>query len=78
MGCNCTFYVGTLHYNFIHYEFWPYLIFLLGQPDGEYQLLHSDIFPSFQVGYFSGDSRSWESREKADSVWRLFILILLR
>ena len=25
-----------------------------------------------------GDSRSWESPEKADNVWRLFIQILLR
>ena len=25
-----------------------------------------------------GDSRSWESSEKADNVWRLFIQILLR
>ena len=25
-----------------------------------------------------GDSRSWESPEKVDNVWRLFIQILLR
>ena len=25
-----------------------------------------------------GDSRSWESPEKADNIWRLFIQILLR
>ena len=29
-------------------------------------------------GCFSGDSRFWESPEKADNVWRLFIQILLR
>ena len=27
---------------------------------------------------YPGDSRSWESPEKADNVWRLFIQILLR
>ena len=25
-----------------------------------------------------GDSRSWESPEKADNIWQLFIQILLR
>ena len=28
--------------------------------------------------HLPGDSRSWESPEKADNVWRLFIQILLR
>ena len=28
--------------------------------------------------FLPGDSRSWESPEKADNVWRLFIQILLR
>ena len=31
VGRACEFYVGTLHYNFIHYEFWLYLNFLLEQ-----------------------------------------------
>ena len=31
VGCGCEFYVGTLHCNYIDYEFWPYLNFLLEQ-----------------------------------------------
>ena len=30
------------------------------------------------ICFFPGDSRSWESPEKPDNVWRLFIQILLR
>ena len=34
--------------------------------------------PVLTFSRIPGDSRSWESPEKADNVWRLFIQILLR
>ena len=58
----------------------------------EFQDIHQQIlFPEFQENLMlpgvdslfesadslPGDSRSWESPEKADNVWRLFIQILL-
>ena len=32
----------------------------------------------YSIRKVPGDSRSWESPEKADNVWRLFIQILFR
>ena len=31
LGCRSEFDVGTMHHNFIRYEFWPYLNFLIKQ-----------------------------------------------
>ena len=40
---------------------------------------YSDVDPTTLSSLtLPGDSRSWESPEKADNVWRLFIQILLR
>ena len=58
VGRRCEFYVGTLHCNFIHNEFWPHLNFQLEQQIELILKLSNLLMVSQEFALVSGRGRA--------------------